>query len=377
MIPWGGMIIVPRSRRWLYWGAWLGLGLFMATEDILRWDSSLTWKITWEVLALNLAQNLAWGTLSLATLRVCRKWPLHDLPPGRHWAAHLLASAVIVPVGLAAIAALAFLLTPPKTGLLSSFLAFAATYGAFQYLVNYWGVVGIHEGLRILERHREEEMEVSRLESQLAHARLQALKMQVNPHFLFNTLNAVAARMHGEPAAADKMLVKLGQLVRRSLEQNPEQEVRLEQELLFMRDYLEIEALRFGSGLVVRFEVPTALLDALVPAFLLQPLLENAIKHGLAGRGGRGTLQVRATQEEARLVLEVQDDGIGPRPAFQATPGMGIGLRNTTQRLEQMFGREQSFELRFPEEGGALARLSLPLRLQSASPLFQQTGSLS
>jgi sensor histidine kinase YesM len=363
-----------RSTRWLYWGAWLLFGLFMATQDIVNASGMLTWGKLASLLLLNLGQNLAWGLLSLGTLEVARRFPLRDHPPGRHWAAHLLACAVIVPLGTVTSASMAFLIAPPSGRLLEAYLRFASQFISFEFLVCYWGVVGVHEAIQILKQHQQGEIQVSMLESQLAQAELHAIHVQLNPHFLFNTLNTLSALMHSQPAAADRMLVKLSQLLRSSLEQNREEHTSLGQEVSFLEDYLEIERMRFGERLHVKFEVPVPLRDAQIPSFLLQPLVENAIKHGIAARGGVGTLDIRARQEGPDLVLEVQDDGTGTHPQGASTHGTGIGLKNTRLRLEQLFGQEQSFDLHFPAEGGALARIRIPLRLQAASPRFQ--GSL-
>ena len=142
----------PQTKR-LYWGAWVLLGLFMATQDILRTTMPLTGRFVGQLLLLNLAQNLFWGLLSLITLRIVRRYPLHVHVPMKHWWAHLGAGVVITTVGLVGIAAMAFFLDPPKWPLLRSFQQFVMSYFSFEYLVGYWGVVGIHEGLHVHARH--------------------------------------------------------------------------------------------------------------------------------------------------------------------------------------------------------------------------------
>ncbi len=316
----------PQTKR-LYWGAWVLLGLFMATQDLSR-IADFSAKMILEVVLLNLAQNLVWGVLSLLTLRVIQRCPLYASPPWWHWFIHLLTSVAITLAGLVLIGALAFLLEPPKVELFQAFRRFVTAYFSFEYLVGYWGVVGIHEALQLLKRYREREIKVSLLEAKVAQAQLRAIKMQLNPHFLFNTLNAVSALMHSDPSTADRMLVKLSQLLRLSLEQSREEETSLGQELTFLEGYLEIERMRFGNRLRVIFEVPSSLLEAQVPAFVLQPLVESAIQRGISERFDGGTIRICAKKDGGLLCLEVQDEA-------------------------------------------TVARISLPLSMHDSSPLFQ------
>ncbi len=360
----------PHKNR-LYWGAWVLLGVFMATQDIIRSSMSFTALYVGQILLLNLVQHLSWGLLSLITLRIVRRYPLHTYPPMKHWWVHLAAGVVITMAGLVLVATPAFLWDPPKLPLLA-FKRFAVSYFSFEYLVCYWGVVGIHEGIEILKSTRERELRVSMLEAGVAQAQLRALQMQLNPHFLFNTLNAVSTLMHTEPATADRLLVKLSQLLRLSLEQSREEETSLGQELAFLECYLEVERIRLGDRLRVVFEVPGALLDAQVPAFVLQPLLENAIQHGICEGSQGGNIHIRARQEDGILTMEVQDDG--QRPEAGQAPGLGVsGPRDPLSRLEQAFGQDSGLDLHYLEGGGAVARIRLPLSLHTTSPRFTAT----
>ena len=355
-------------RRYLrspwYWGAWILLGLFMATQDLIRWDMPLSLKALTGILILNVAQNLAWGALSLGTLWVTGRFPLHSQPPARHWLAHLLASALIVPAGMLLITGMAFVHTPPRGPLLAAFLHFAFWFISFEYLVCYWGVVGLHEGFQILVQYREKEVQVSRLEAQLVETQLQALRVQLNPHFLFNTLNTLSALLRSNPAKADGMLIRLGHFLRSSLEKSREESTTLGQEISLLEDYLDIERVRFGDHLRTVIEVPRGLQKARIPAFILQPLVENAIKHGLTGCRRGGEIHLRAHQDQHTLVIEVQDNGLGAHGGGNLVPGTHLGLNITRTRLEHHFGQNQAFSLQFPEEGGALARLSLPLQVE-------------
>lgn len=365
------MMVFDRNPRGLYWVAWVLFGLFMAVQDIVLWGPvPLTRSLVAKILILNLCQNLAWGVLSLGTLRVCRKYPLHHHPPGRHWAAHLFASVLIVSVGLSIILGIAFVLFPFKGPLLRAFQQEAAKLISFEYLVCYWGVVGLHEGFQILKQDREGALQYSIIESQLAEAELQAIKVQLNPHFLFNTLSALSALIHSDLPKADRMLVKLSRFLRISLERGVEECVGLGQEISLLDDYLDIERVRFGNRLKVILQVPDHLRDAQIPAFVLQPVVENSIKHGIAGREEGGSIVIRAFQEDHDLVIEIQDDGLGTAHPTHPAKSTGIGLSNTRRRLEKHFGDDQSFILTFPAEGGAVARITIPLRIQSSSSIF-------
>lgn len=357
-------------KRWLYWGAWVLLGLFMFSQDAVAWDRPLRPRDTAALVGLNVAQNLVWGTLSLLTLRICRRFPLHHRPPAIHWLGHLAASVLVVVSGLLLCGVMSFLVDPPKLPVAETLLKFVAWYVTFHYLIYYWGVVGLHEGIRILESHQREEIQVSLLEARLAEARLQAVRAQLNPHFLFNALNTLSAVLYSDPGLADRLLVKLSQFLRTSLEQRREDLVTLGRELGYLQDYLDIEQLRFGTGrqgIHVSVAIPDGLQDALVPPFLLQPLVENAIKHGHPGGPEGLSIRIQARQEGQVLALDIVDDGRGdhgPAPA-----GTGLGLRSTRLRLDELFGAGHAFELRFPPEGGAAARIRIPLRrLENARP---------
>jgi sensor histidine kinase YesM len=185
--------------------------------------------------------------------------------------------------------------------------------------------------------------------------------MQLNPHFLFNTLNAIASLMHKDVKLADRMITRLADLLRYALESTDAHEVPLRQELSFLERYLEIEKTRFGSRLTVRMEIPEQALDALVPNLILQPLVENAIKHGIERRSKPGLIELRAVCEDQCLRLTLTDNGPG-LPA-QPSARKGIGVANTRARLAELYGAAHTFELRDAEGGGVVVEVTLPLRL--------------
>jgi sensor histidine kinase YesM len=234
-------------------------------------------------------------------------------------------------------------------------------------LLIYWIVVGIaHLRLinrRYLERQREMArlaLETAQLETKLAQARLDALKMQLHPHFLFNTLNSISVLMHDDAKAANRMLLRLSELLRVALKSEDAQEVSLKDELEFLRGYLEIEQTRFQDRLQVDFDVEKETLDARVPNLILQPLVENAIKHGIAPLAEAGKILIETKRQNGFVQLCVSDNGAGFNNSAKDTNG--IGLKNTRERLEKLYGEKQQFEITSKEGEGLQVKIKIPFR---------------
>jgi two-component system, LytTR family, sensor kinase len=208
---------------------------------------------------------------------------------------------------------------------------------------------------------RDREVQTSRLQAQLEKARLQALKSQLQPHFLFNTLNSISALMLTDVAAAERMITLLGDLLRMSLETASTQMTTLSRELEFLTCYIEIEKVRFEERLTVNFDVAPETLQASVPHLLLQPLVDNAIKHGISRLVAGGEIRISAKRDHADLQLVVSDNGPGVRNHRSSSPS-GVGLRITRERLETIYGHDQNLELLSLPEGGFTARITIPLR---------------
>jgi two-component system LytT family sensor kinase len=208
---------------------------------------------------------------------------------------------------------------------------------------------------------RERALRESELQERLSVAQLQALKTQIEPHFLFNTLNSVAQLIHENPAAAERMLDSLADLLRLTIDLGQASEVTLEQEVRILTAYLEIQRMRFEDRLRFSLHVPPELRDALVPSLVLQPLVENSIRHGLTPRAAPGNVRVDASaDEDGRLRLVVTDDGVGLPGG--GPPREGVGLKNTRARLQRLYGAAHRFEVRPGAEGGAVATVLLPFR---------------
>jgi two-component sensor histidine kinase len=221
----------------------------------------------------------------------------------------------------------------------------------------YWLIASAAHALVFYRRSQERERRALALSASLSRARLEALKMQLQPHFLFNALNAIAALVHSDPEAADEMLAALSDFLRLTLESVGEQEVPLRRELEFVERYLAIEQVRFGDRLRVTFDIPPETASALVPALILQPLVENAVRHGLEPRPGPGRIEIRAWIENGELYLAVRDDGPG-LPV--GTPlREGVGLANTRARLRELHGPAGRLDLRDARDG-LLVVVALP-----------------
>jgi len=229
----------------------------------------------------------------------------------------------------------------------------------------YWSLVGVCQAITNFRSSQERERRAAELEARLTSAKLQALRMQINPHFLFNTLNSIAALVYVNPRAADEMLGDLSELLRRSLDSMEEQEIPLVQELEFIGAYISIEQKRFGERLRVEQSVPDELMKALVPALILQPLVENAIRHGIEPRRGPGLISIEAKQEGKHLHLIVRDNGRGlPGADLNGPVRRGIGLANTQARLQGLYGQDQSFSFGRAEPQGCRVDIRLPCHLE-------------
>ena len=230
--------------------------------------------------------------------------------------------------------------------------------------MTYWAIAGVSHAVLYYRESRDRALRASQLETQLVEAQMSALRQQLQPHFLFNTLHAISALMHRDVEAADRTLMQLSDLLRMTLENLGQQESTLKMELEFLSKYLEIEQTRFADRLVVRFDVEPDALDALVPTLLLQPLVENAIKHGFSKKSGPGHIDVRARADNGKLWIEVRDDGRGLSETALTALQKGIGVSTTRARLQHQFGADFRFEFHRLEEGVAVV-VAVPWRTET------------
>jgi signal transduction histidine kinase len=231
-------------------------------------------------------------------------------------------------------------------------------------MMTYWAIIGLAFAVTYYREAQDRAVAAAKLETKLVETQLQTLQSQLHPHFLFNTLHAISTLMHSNVDQADRMLSRLGELLRMTLDNVGQQEVPLKDELDFLERYLEIEQTRFRDRLTVKFDIQPDTLDGLVPWMILQPLVENSIKHGISPQTGPGTIQVLSRHERERLVLEVLDDGKGLTQDALTALQSGIGLSTTRARLHHLFGRDYQFEFhRRPR--GVMVRVVVPWRTEA------------
>lgn len=307
--------------------------------------------------AIWLVWAAVWAALTPIALRLEARFPLQRPRLLGAVAVHGVASVVCAMANLAlfALAAPVIGATQVEPTWLGTFSRLLGTTILLNLPV-YWLIVAAAHVERLVRATRERDRRQLRLEAQLADARLQTLRTQLQPHFLFNALNTISVLMHENVDSADRILLQLSALLRRSLDSTDEHEVRLGEEIGFLESYLEIEQARFGGRLGYRIIVPDEVLQARVPKLILHPLVENALRHGLATRAGPGRVEITAERHGDSLLLRVVDDGRG----LTSVPTERVGLANTRARLRLLYGHSQRFDLRSSDGGGVVAEIELP-----------------
>ncbi len=351
-----------------YLGVWTLVTIYFLSAQLflmrqpLHSDGFLTFT------GLTLVRNYGWALVSLLTLALLRVFPLHRGPSLRAWLAHLVGSVLITLTGMGMMAAVIPLFYVPRLSFLPRVWTVTKQNFHFCFVIYYWGLVGLHEGIQLFHHLREQRQTALRLQSELAQAQLHTLETHLSPHFLFNTLNAVAALIHTDPRMADQILLKLSNLLRSGLSRSGEQTSTLKEELDYLETYLAIEHLRFGSRLKVDLQVPQALQEAVVPSFLLQPLVEITISRCVSPRAVGGRVSLRARREGERLLFEVES---GDSCSTQ-DPSESIALSRMASRLELLHGIDQSFLAVPTPDGGTLFRISLPFT--TSTPTLLRRG---
>jgi LytS/YehU family sensor histidine kinase len=286
-------------------------------------------------------------------LWLARRFPLERGTWRRHGPIHLAASAVAVIGKYAVLVPVLNTLAPRTNATLTSLLV----ANALTDLIFNWSVIGVIHAVEFYRRYRERESVALQLASELSRAQLEVLRAQLQPHFLFNTLNAIATLMHRDPDGADSMLNRLADLLRATLHANASHEWPLREELEVARAYVDIMLRRYGSRVSAEWEVAEGIDDVLVPTFVLQPLIENAFEHGIDGDGSTLLIRIAASERAGRLRLTVRDDGPGA-----ANGPEGIGLSNTRRRLAELYRESATLHLVGRKGGGTEASVELPTR---------------
>ncbi len=365
-----GMNMSTSGKKWWLWGIayvafWTGLasldsvGTYMMQ---LTFDKPISWSLAF---SRTFQEVYTFGFLTLGILWFSSWMRLEPGRFARWFFAHLGASLVFSCLYVTLVSWLWTGETSVQTGKILTFSylfhSLAVTY-CISNVFKYWIVALGFLGWQYYRQNRERERQTAALATELVQARLQALRMQINPHFLFNTLNTISALIHDNPNAADKMVVRLSKLLRRTLDRGETQEVPLREEIEFLKGYLEIEQTRFGNRLGVEISVAPEVEHLMVPHLILQPLVENAIRHGIEPREEPGRVVVTARRDGDRLELSVRDNGDGLAAPDAGRPQGGIGLSNTRSRLAHLYGADYSFDLTNGPGGGLEARIRIPCR---------------
>jgi two-component system, LytTR family, sensor kinase len=355
-----------RLSKWLLIaGVWTLIALLFTGETLMHsyvTGRPLSW---WRALSWELFSCYVWLAFLPLIFWLGRRFPFERGRWPRSLLVHALAGLVI-PLLQQAVdtVVLPHWGYPPLVGLNT----FGETYRAFLLLnfpisiAIYWVSLGAQAGIGYYRMYRERELRASQLEAKLAQSQLQILKMQLHPHFLFNTLNTISELIHKAPDAAESMVTDLSDLLRLSLQTVGRQEVSLQQELDFLGKYLQIEQARFHDRLVVQMRIDPQSLDASVPNMILQPLVENALRHGLAPLACGGQLLIQATREYGSLLLSVSDDGVGLSGHDNGAIREGVGLSNTRARLRHLYGEAHQFEMQGAPDRGLTLRMTIPYR---------------
>jgi two-component system, LytTR family, sensor kinase len=365
----------PWARWVIIWGVWTFIGLVFTSQfyfSAYRSDRPVEWSYA---VYLQMTWAYLWALVTPVILWVAARFPLERQHWGRNLSVHLVASLL-----------LSTFVT--WSGHLLLYLNYGWRAGrpypverAVRFVIeNFSEGIGIYLLVAIItyafsyyNRYRKGELRATQLEAQLSQAQLQALKMQLHPHFLFNTLHSISALLNRDTEAARTMITRLGDFLRLTLENSGTQEVTLRQEIEFLKCYLEIERIRFQDRLTTHVQVDPAALESKVPNLILQPIVENAIRHGIAPRSTPGQIVIQAKQENGLLRIEVRDNGPG-LPVNRKDENLynkGVGLANTQTRLERLYGAAHRFELINDPGGGLVVTLEIPTK--NGKPGIHQT----
>jgi len=343
---------------------WTAIGLFFTLQFYFAMIRSERPVALSETLALQFSYAYIWAVVTPLALWLARRYRLEPECWRRNLLLHVLFStACVILVGcmLYAFNSVYWGKSRGTTGALwlisrTIILNASENYGIYGLILL------ARHALDYYRRYTAGERRAAQLRTRLAEAQLQALKMQLQPHFLFNTLHSISALVYKDVEAADKMIARLGDFLRLTLENSGAQEVTLQQELEFLKCYLEIERIRFQDRLTTTLDIDPEALNTQVPNLILQPIVENAIRHGIAPRSTPGRIDILAERKNGTLRIRIKDNGAGltPNPGFDSSFKEGVGLANTRARLEQLYGAAHRFELANDPRGGLVVTLEIP-----------------
>jgi two-component system LytT family sensor kinase len=328
-------------------------------------------------LKLNLVLFYLWGVFSPLILRFCRRFRLEFRRLSiRNLTVHVPAIVLFAAVHETLLLAILWSITPSSRGELATITDYYARHFGYGFYIDLiiasLIVIGAH-ALLYYDDFRTSELQQSSLKAQLAQAQLRALKMQVHPHFLFNTLHSISSLVLEDPPKANSMIARLGDFLRLTLDHADHQLVTLKEETEFLRCYLDIEQVRFGDRLSVVFDLEPQTLSALLPDLILQPVVENAIQHAIAPRATRGHINIQAKRLDSLLRVAIRDNGLGITSNANSPAKKCLGITNVRTRLQQIYGSDFRFELTNGENEGLTVIMEIPFQREANSGIEQQS----
>lgn len=351
-------------------GVWALLGVISVAPTYIEVRAEQHGHMAWRIFAWGILTWVAWAPLTPVMVWLARKYSLVGEAWKRNLVVHLPAFLLLSALHSAVATAVNLWVQPfdsmgdsPKT-FWPRFLSRVGSFGPD--LLVYGAVIGVFYAIDYYRKYREREFLASRLEAQLAQAQLDSLRNQLHPHFLFNTLNSIVGLVRdNKNNAAVNMLVGLSDLLRHTLEHSSRHEVELREEINFIKLYLGIQEIRFSDRLRIEFDIDPSTTKALVPNLILQPLTENALRHGIGRSADSGLVGIRSAAQDGYLHLTVYDEGAGLRDDWQLKGSAGIGLANTIARLQQLYDDDHEFDIRNRDGGGVEVVIVMPLRTAS------------
>ena len=351
------------SRVWVVGSVLWTLLAFLTSAGAHVYTASMGEPISWaQLLAWNVSIAFVWSLLTPIIYELSRRYTFDRASWKLSLPIHIVASVVLTFLAAAALARLSPLITWIKEPPMPYFPHVLSRF--FMDLPRYWYVVLITQAIAFYGKYQERQLFSSQLEAQLANAQLEVLKIQLEPHFLFNTLNSIAALARHDGEAAEHMTLQLADLLRMSLDGVGVHEVPLHQELTFLQKYIDIQQVRFHDRLRVETEIDPRTFDTLVPNLILQPLVENAIRHGIGPRRAPGFIRITTWRDRDDVWMEIRDDGLGfTRGGLM--PPEGVGLRNTRGRLQQLYNDDHAMMLEDSPGGGCTVKIRVPYRTRT------------
>ena len=347
---------------------WAMLGVIYAAPIYVEVRAAQHGHMAWRIFAWGILTWGAWAPLTPAMVWLAQKYSLVGEAWKRNLIIHVPAFLLFSTLHTAAATAVALWVQPfddmgesPKTFWPRFLPRVPGSFGSD--LLVYGAVIGVFYAIDYYRKYREREFLASRLEAQLAQAQLDSLRMQLHPHFLFNTLNGIVGLVRdNRNTAAVNMLVGLSDLLRHTLEHSSRHEVELREEINFIKLYLSIQEMRFSDRLRIELDIDPSTTKALVPNLILQPLTENALRHGIARSENSGLVGIRSVALDGYLRLTVYDEGAGLPDDWQLKGSAGIGLANTIARLQQLYDDDHGFDIRNRDGGGVEVVIVMPFK---------------